>query len=374
MGDHTTSLANLNRKQITSSTLDWFAKQVLDWSLSHGRSDFPWQFAKSPYRVWVSEIMLQQTQANTVVKHFDRFVEKFPNVEALAHATKDDVLSAWLGLGYYRRALRLREAALQILDRFGGQLPRTLRELSSLPGIGRSTAGAILSCAFNVPAPILDANVRRVLSRFHAVNGPEETRIPDSKLWALAEAHTPQNNVGTYTQAIMDFGSTHCRQSNPQCGTCPIRERCRAFQSDSVSLYPKSRNPPRMAEVTRHTLVILDSEGACLLKRLGESGTYARLWDTPDLSKSVGVEQALQQMQLPLVEASICQGENSAPYNISNKRITENVTVVRYDLQASVIGTPCGTSWYRNRNETPLGISVKTQRRIDFARNSGDKS
>lgn len=318
--------------------------------------------------------MLQQTQANTVVKHFDRFVEKFPNVVALAHATEDDVLSAWLGLGYYRRALRLREAALQIVDRFGGQLPRTLHELCSLPGIGRSTAGAILSCAFNVPAPILDANVRRVLSRFHAVNGPEGTRIPDSKLWELAEAHTPQDNVGTYTQAIMDFGSTQCRQSNPQCGICPIRERCKAFQSDAVSLYPKSRNTPRIVEITRHPLVILDSDGACLLKRLGEGGTYARLWDTPDLSRSVDVEQMLQQMQLPLDEATICKGVNIAPYNISNKSITENVTVVRYDVRASVIGTPSGTSWYRNRNDTPLGISVKTQRRIDFARNSGDQS
>ena len=315
--------------------------------------------------------MLQQTQANTVVKHFSRFVEKFPNVEALVLATEDDVLSSWLGLGYYRRALRLREAAVQIVDRFGGELPRTVSELCSLPGIGRSTAGAILSCAFNVPAPILDANVRRVLSRFHAVNGPEETRIPDSKLWELAEEHTPREDVGRYTQAIMDFGSKQCKQSNPPCNACPLRKKCNAFLSDSVSLYPRSRTTPRIEEITKRPIVILDSEGACLLKRLGDGGTYARLWENPDLSESMDVEQTLKQLQLPCHRATTYTGSNIAPYNISNQRVTENVTVVRYDLRASIIGTPRGTAWYMNQELTPLGISVKTRRRIDLARNSG---
>ena len=315
--------------------------------------------------------MLQQTQASTVASHFSRFVEEFPNVEALARATEDDVLSSWLGLGYYRRALRLRDAALQIVQQFEGELPRSVSELCSLPGIGRSTAGAILSGAYNVPAPILDANVRRVLSRFHAVNGPNESRIPDSKLWKLAECHTPTDEVGSYTQAIMDFGSTQCRQSNPTCDVCPLRERCEAFQSDSVHLYPKARKSPRIVEITRRTLVILDSENACLLERLGDHGTYARLWETPDLPPNADVEQTLTQMQLPIDSASIYNGGEIAPYNISNQRITENVTVVRYNLPASVMGTPNGTSWYRNHEETPLGISVKTQRRIDLARNSG---
>lgn len=315
--------------------------------------------------------MLQQTQASTVASHFSRFVEEFPNVEVLARATEDDVLSSWLGLGYYRRALRLRDAALQIVQQFEGELPRSVSELCSLPGIGRSTAGAILSCAYNVPAPILDANVRRVLSRFHAVNGPNESRIPDSKLWELAECHTPTDEVGSYTQAIMDFGSTQCRQSNPKCDVCPLRDRCKAFQSDSVPLYPKARKSPQMVEITRRTLVILDSEDACLLERLGDRGTYARLWETPDLPPNSDVEQTLTQMQLPIDSASIYNGGEIAPYNISNQRITENVTVVRYNLPASVMGTPNGTSWYRNHEETPLGISVKTQRRIDLARNSG---
>lgn len=315
--------------------------------------------------------MLQQTQAKTVVTHFNRFIEEFPNIGALAHASEDDVLSSWLGLGYYRRALRLRDAALQIVERFGGELPRTVSELCSLPGIGRSTAGAILSCAYNVPAPILDANVRRVLSRFHAVNGPEGTRIADSKLWELAEAHTPQENVGQYTQAIMDFGSKQCVQSNPQCSECPLRESCKAFRTDSVHLFPKSRKSPQLVEVTKCPLVILDSEGACLLTRLGDSGTYARLWETPDLSPNSDAKQTLAQMQLPLDTATIHDGDQIAPYNISNQRITEIVTVVRYELRAAVIGTPSGASWYRNHEETPLGISVKTQKRIDLARNSG---
>ncbi len=315
--------------------------------------------------------MLQQTQASTVISHFSRFIEEFPNIEALASATEDDVLSSWMGLGYYRRALRLREAALQLMERYGGNLPRTVPELCSLPGIGRSTAGAILSCAYNLPAPILDANVRRVLSRFHAVNGPEESRIPDSKLWQLAESHTPIDEVGSYTQAIMDFGSKQCIQSNPLCDDCPLRGRCMAYQSNSVLLYPKTRKSPQVVEITRRPLVILDSEGACLLKRLGDRGTYARLWETPDLQPNASAEQTLAQLQLPLDTATIYKGGEIAPYNISNQRITESVTVVRYDLRSSVIGTPTGTSWYCNHKETPLGISVKTQRRIDLARNFG---
>lgn len=318
--------------------------------------------------------MLQQTQANTVVSHFSRFVEEFPNIEALASATEDDVLSSWMGLGYYRRALRLREAALQLVEQFGGKLPRTIPELCSLPGIGRSTAGAILSCAYNLPAPILDANVRRVLSRFHAVNGPEESRIPDSKLWQLAESHTPNDDVGSYTQAIMDFGSKQCIQSNPLCDVCPLRGRCIAFRSDSVHLYPKPRKSPQVVEITRRPLVILDSQGACLLKRLGDGGTYSRLWETPDLQPNANVEQTLAQMQLPIETATIYNGGEISPYNVSNQRISESVTVVRYGLQSSVIGTPTGTSWYRNHEETPLGMSVKTQRRIDLARNFGVQS
>lgn len=315
--------------------------------------------------------MLQQTQANTVVSHFSRFVEEFPNIEALAQASEDQVLSSWLGLGYYRRALRLREAALQLIERFGGELPRTVSELCSLPGIGRSTAGAILSCAYDLPAPILDANVRRVLSRFHAVNGPEESRIPDSKLWKLSESHTPIDDVGRYTQAIMDFGSKQCILSNPICDVCPLRARCKANQSDSVHLYPMPRKSPQMVEITRRPLVILDSQGACLLKRIGDGGTYARLWETPDLQPNASAEQTLAQMHLPIDTATIYSGGEIAPYNISNQRITESVTVVRYELRASIIGTPSGTLWYRNHEETPLGISVKTQRRIDLARNFG---
>lgn len=354
--------------------MDWFAKQILNWSLRHGRDGFPWQSDKTPYRVWVSEIMLQQTQAPTVIKHFNRFIERFPNVDQLARASEDEVLSAWLGLGYYRRALRLREAAVQVVKEFEGEIPMTVSDLCSLPGIGRSTAGAILSSAYDVSAPILDVNVRRVLARFHAVNGPQVTRIPDSKLWILAESHTPRIEPGNYTQAIMDFGAKQCVRSNPQCNICPLHERCEAHTTHTVHLFPGNRATKKMLNVTKRPIVILDSEGACLLKRLGERGTYARLWETPELPSDVDVKQILEKLELPLATSSIHTDDRIAPYTISNQRVTESVTVVKYDLHSSVIGTPKGTTWYKNDVQTPLGISVKTLRRIDLARNSGDES
>lgn len=318
--------------------------------------------------------MLQQTQASTVATRFDPFVQQFPNIAALASSSEDEVLSSWFGLGYYRRALRLREAAIQVVERFDGELPQTAHDLCSLPGIGRSTAGAILSCAFNISAPILDANVRRVLARFHAVNGPEETRVADSRLWQLAETHTPTKKVGIYTQAIMDFGSKQCVQTNPPCDTCPLKERCKASLANAVHRYPQSRKSPKIVEVTKCPLVILDSEGACLLKRRGDQGTYARLWETPDLSPNTLTEQTLSQMQLPLKPATICKGGHVSPYNISNKRITEDVTVVKYNLCATELGTPAGTAWFKNSPHRNLGVSVKTMRRIQMARNLGAQS
>lgn len=315
--------------------------------------------------------MLQQTQAAMVSKHFNRFIEKFPDVQKLARASEDEVLNAWLGLGYYRRALRLREAAVQIVSQFGGELPMTVPSLCSLPGIGRSTAGAILSSAYNVPAPILDANVRRVLARFHAVNGPKETRIPDSKLWTLAESHTPSTDSGCYTQAIMDFGSKQCIRSNPQCKTCPLGEKCRAYASHTVHLFPSTTKPNRLLNITKRPLVILDSEGACLLRQLGNRGTYARLWETPEVPAGNDIEGILEELQLPLDSAIVSKGDRIGPYTISNQRVTEEVTVVRYYLHASVIGTPQGTAWYKSDMHTPLGISVKTQKRIELSRNTG---
>ena len=350
--------------------MDWFATRILMWATKNGRKNFPWQRDLTPYRVWIAETMLQQTQATTVIKYFDQFLERFPTIRQLASASENEVLHAWTGLGYYRRAIRLREAANVIVRQYAGELPTTVEELSSLPGIGRSTAGAILSSAFNIPAPILDANVRRILSRFHAVNGPSNTKIPDSGLWKLALQHTPTKRVGEYTQAIMDFGVRQCERRNPDCAICPLQTRCKALNSGGVNSYPAPKLKSKQIDIVKRQLVILDKEEACLLEQLDDSGTYAKLWEPPTLAKDMDPAHLLQVLNLPSKNVSYRELDTLSPYVISNQRITESITVAKYRLQYSEIGTPDGTRWYRDDFQTPLGLSVKTRMRIDLAKTS----
>ena len=207
---------------------DRFADRLLAWFDDHGRKHLPWQQAIDPYRVWVSEIMLQQTQVNTVIPYYERFMAAFPDVAALAAADIDDVLHHWTGLGYYARARNLHRAARAVVDEHGGHFPGTVEALAALPGIGRSTAGAIVSIACGGRAPILDGNVKRVLARYHAVPGWPGRSVVLKALWEHAEAHTPDRRVADYTQAIMDLGATVCTRSRPACSLCPLAADCAA--------------------------------------------------------------------------------------------------------------------------------------------------
>ena len=205
-----------------------FADRLLGWFDVHGRKDLPWQQDPTPYRVWVSEIMLQQTQVRTVIPYYQRFMQAFPDLRALAAAPLDQVLHHWSGLGYYARARNLHRAAQRIRDDHAGRFPEDIEVVMGLPGIGRSTAGAILSLACGQRHAILDGNVKRVLARFHAVEGwPGKTAVLE-QLWALAEAATPQRDVAAYNQAMMDLGATLCRRGTPECVRCPLRTDCRA--------------------------------------------------------------------------------------------------------------------------------------------------
>src|SRR5690242_13020461 len=201
------------------------ADRVLAWFDVHGRKNLPWQ-PRTPYRVWISEVMLQQTQVTTVIPYFERFIARFPDVATLARAEIDDVLHLWTGLGYYARGRNLHAAARCIVAEFGGELPSTLDELMSLPGIGRSTAGAILSAGHGRRAPILDGNVKRVLARHFAVSGSPADRATTELLWRHAEATTPYQRVSDYAQAIMDLGATLCTRANAACHACPVDSTC----------------------------------------------------------------------------------------------------------------------------------------------------
>src|SRR5690606_8097985 len=244
-----------------------FARRLLAWFDRCGRHDLPWQRDRRPYAVWVSEIMLQQTQVATVIPYFERFVARFPDVEVLAEASLDDVLALWSGLGYYARARNLHRAAQLVVERYGGDLPDSLDELMALPGIGRSTAGAILAQAHGVRAPILDGNVKRVLARHAGIEGWPGEREVEQTLWAIADERTPSERVADYTQAIMDLGAMLCTRRRPACTVCPVVEDCRACRLGIQERLPSPRPKRERPRRRRMMLVVRDSQGRVLLER-----------------------------------------------------------------------------------------------------------
>lgn len=264
-----------------------FAPRLLQWYKRHGRHDLPWQQEATPYRIWVSEIMLQQTQVNTVIPYFLAFIRRFPTVEALAGATLDEVLHDWSGLGYYARARNLHRAAREICERHGGELPGSPEQLLNLPGIGRSTAGAILALAHGLRHPILDGNVMRVLARYHTVPGWPGRADVSRRLWRLADQHTPARRVAAYTQAIMDLGATVCTRHKPRCGECPLHAHCRARIAKRQHDFP-GRRQAKVLPVRRAVFAILQNEqGQILLERRPPAGIWGGLWTLPECTPEV---------------------------------------------------------------------------------------
>lgn len=259
-----------------------FQHRLLTWFDLHGRKNLPWQQDINPYRVWLSETMLQQTQVATVIPYFLKFTETFPTVEALAAAPIDDVLQHWAGLGYYARARNLHKAAQQIVEL--GAFPNTWVGLMGLPGIGQSTAGAILSIAFNNSHPILDGNVKRVLTRLYAIFGWPGNLPVSKQLWAVSAELTPVNRVADYTQAIMDLGATLCTRSKPLCLACPVAEFCLAYQQGNPTAYP-TRKPPKTIPIkTSVWLILYNADNEILLERRPPTGIWGGLWSVPEFS------------------------------------------------------------------------------------------
>lgn len=258
-----------------------FAAALLAWFDVCGRKHLPWQQQITPYRVWVSEIMLQQTQVATVIPYYEQFMQRFPNVQALAAAPDDEVLHLWTGLGYYARARNLLRAARLIVAEHGGQFPDTLETVQALPGIGRSTAGAILAISRSQRHPILDGNVKRVLTRYFGVHGfPGETAV-ERQLWVLADACTPAERVADYTQAIMDLGATVCVRSRPLCVVCPMHDSCVARREAMQALLPTPRPRKERPARTAFAAILRREDGAVLLERRPPAGIWGGLWTFP---------------------------------------------------------------------------------------------
>ena len=275
-------------------TKDAFAAPLLAWFDRHGRHDLPWQQPRTPYRVWLSEIMLQQTQVATAAPYFLRFVDRFPDLPDLAAASTDEVMAHWAGLGYYARARNLHAAAKQCMQHHGGGLPRDFDALHALPGIGRSTAGAILAQAWGERFAILDGNVKRVLARWHGVAGWPGTPAIEKQLWSLAEAHlagVPDGRMADYTQAQMDFGATLCTRARPACDACPLGNDCTALREGRVHALPTPRPGKVLPDREAVALLLENERGELLLQRRPPTGIWASLWTLPQADTEAQLRQ-----------------------------------------------------------------------------------
>ena len=267
-----------------------FADLLITWHAKSGRHHLPWQQSKDPYNVWVSEIMLQQTQVAIVIDYYHRFMKKFPTIKALADADEEEVMQLWSGLGYYRRARFLHEGAQMIMEEMEGVFPSQFDMMMKIPGIGRSTAGAISAFSFNQKKAILDGNVKRVLSRYFLVR--EWTGLPkiEKKLWGYAESLLPDKNIATYTQALMDLGATVCSKKT-LCETCPLKKTCLAFQKNKVHLVPASRPHKKIPNETTHMVIVKHHDEVLLIKR-PQGGIWGGLWSLPQYEDQAATSKA----------------------------------------------------------------------------------
>lgn len=267
------------------SVVEKFQKAILSWYDQYGRKDLPWQQEKTPYKVWVSEVMLQQTQVSTVIPYFERFMKTYPDVASLAHADIDSVLHLWTGLGYYARARNLHKTAVIVHQQYHDEFPTTITELSALPGIGRSTAGAILSLASHQYAPILDGNVKRVLARAFAIEGwPGQTKVLQN-LWQLAEQYTPRQRVADYNQAMMDLGATLCTRSKPRCTECPLKDSCLAHAKGMATAFPNKKLKASIPTRETQFLILRNQVGDILLEKRPPAGIWGGLWSFIECEK-----------------------------------------------------------------------------------------
>ena len=260
---------------------DRFATPLLKWFDAHGRHDLPWKHPRTPYRVWLSEIMLQQTQVSVVTGYFQRFVDALPDLPSLAAAPRDQVLALWSGLGYYARARNLHATAQRCVELHSGDLPRDFDALLALPGIGRSTAGAILAQAWGDRFAILDGNVKRLLTRYHGIEGWPGMPAIEKQMWELAISHLPDSRLADYTQAQMDLGATLCMRAHPDCAQCPLHKDCIASMTGRTSLLPTPRPNKPKPERETHIVWMEDNAGRVLMQRRPPTGVWASLWSLP---------------------------------------------------------------------------------------------
>ena len=335
-----------------------FSDAVLAWYDQHGRKHLPWQHDITPYRVWVSEIMLQQTQVVTVIDYFQRFMQRFPTVDSLAAASEDEVLHLWTGLGYYSRARNLLKTAQLVSQQLGGEFPQTVAELEQLPGIGRSTAGAILSISMQIRAPILDGNVKRVLARYSAQAGYPGQAAVAKQLWALADSLMPQQRVNHYTQAMMDLGATLCTRSKPQCTICPVQVHCLAWQRGTPSAFPEPK--PKSVVPVKHThmLLLVNAQQQVLLYRRPSTGLWGGLWSLPELEELTQLPAFAQQQQLSIIEPA--QALPSIKHTFSHFHLQIQPQLIQVSATPAV--AEADWLWYNPSQAAQIGFAAPVKK------------
>jgi A/G-specific adenine glycosylase len=329
------------------------AAALIAWHYRHGRHDLPWQRERTPYRIWVSEVMLQQTQVATVIGYYERFMQRFPDVWRLAAAPLDEVLHLWSGLGYYSRARNLHAAAQRLVGEHDGVLPGELEALAALPGIGRSTAAAIIALAFDRRASILDGNVKRVLARYFAIEGAPGQRATEQELWRRAEQCTPHADFAVYTQAIMDFGATLCTRHDPMCMHCPLRADCAAQRLGRVHELPSPR--ARRERPTRQVVMLLalDPGGRVLLQHRAPAGVWGGLWTPPQFEH----EQAAVQFCAGALQAAQLDPRPLPLLRHAFTHFELEITPLRAHCQSALAVMEGGEMlWYNAREPARIGL------------------
>lgn len=334
-----------------------FQDRIFAWFDRYGRKELPWQSNVTPYRVWVSEIMLQQTQVSTVIPYYQKFMQHFPDVESLAAAPLDSVLQQWAGLGYYARARNLHRAAQMIVA--NNKFPDTLETLTPLPGIGLSTAGAILSIAFNKSHPILDGNVKRVLTRYHGIEGwPGSSRI-NKLLWQLSTRYTPTARVADYTQAIMDLGATICTRHITQCSACPIQMDCRARRQDKVAELPTPKPASRLPVKHCTFLLLISGDRQTLLERRAASGIWGGLWSLPEFeSADSAVAWCSQNHIAVLAQQSLAVRRHT----FSHYHLNYTTLIIHTDNPTHCVMEENQSVWYKAQQVKQLALPAPIKR------------
>jgi A/G-specific adenine glycosylase len=329
-----------------------FQSQVLNWYDQHGRKDLPWQQTPTPYQVWLSEIMLQQTQVATVIPYFQRFLKHFPSVECLANASIDDVLHFWSGLGYYARARNLYKTANIVVNEYQGLFPTSLVDLIELPGIGRSTAGAIASLAMGQSTAILDGNVKRVLCRYFAIQGWSGSAATLKKLWTLSEQSTPENRAGNYNQAMMDLGATVCTRSKPCCDDCPLKESCLGLKHGLVSLLPTPKKRTSLPIKNRYWLVS-KNQNEFFLKKNSPIGLWGGLWVFPEFESYDELASWCEQKSIDLNGSEMLEQKR---HNFSHYQLNYTAVICTPSAQPHQISEPGITCWYQINSRVKIGL------------------